>query len=184
MTVEISVIFFQNYPYMIFSICLDKPPLNAWVLCKHPFAYTDPFIVGQEIERTQNVLTVWSTFQPWSLGEGPFHCLCGHAPQHFRSHFPDRGQGGLIASGSLRAERGTPMPPLSILCSLSILRCRAAGCASPACKAVYLRGHTLLYPEDSWQEVLFSGRWGMGSDPLTRWGGIPQERASPHQYFP
>lgn len=37
---------------MIFSICLDKPPLNAWVLCKHQFAYTDTFIVGQEIERT------------------------------------------------------------------------------------------------------------------------------------
>lgn len=95
---------------MIFSICLDKPPLNAWVLCKHQFAYTDPFIVGQEIERTEKLLTVWSMFQPRSLGEGPFHCLCGHASHHFCSPFPDRGQGGLTGLGSLWAERGTSTP--------------------------------------------------------------------------
>lgn len=70
------MIFFQNYPYIISSICLDKPLLNTCVLCKHQFAYTDPFIAGQEIEGAQHLLTVWSTFQPL---EGHLYHLCGHA---------------------------------------------------------------------------------------------------------
>lgn len=69
------------------------------------------------------------------------------------------------AACGLRGEH--PRLP-SILCSLSTLRCRAAGCASPACKAVYLRGHTLLYPEDpgTWCYSQGGGEWA-----LTPWLG-------------
>ena len=100
------MIFFQNYPCMVSSICFNKPPISTWVVCKHQFAYTDPLTVGQEVERTQNLLTVWGPrFSP-EMWRRSFQCLCGHPPHPFRAWFPDRGQGGVTGLGSLWAEKG------------------------------------------------------------------------------